>query len=147
MPFTVFEIDASANSCPQGDVLDLGPGDGQAALAAAGLLDLYFMYSIPGAEAKTLVKADGRVLWDDNVGGRDAGRVQDEQGMEEKGRAPEIARDKLREILLGAVVANCIKWDKKVSRVEPVDGGKYDLQFADGTSASGFDFVVGADGA
>jgi len=84
-----------------------------------------------------LVRADGTVAWDENGVNKIEGFSRNQ---------PEIDRTKLRDILIDAVQPESIKWGKKLDRVEP-EGKKYTLHFAGGEVVSGFDLVVGADGA
>jgi 2-polyprenyl-6-methoxyphenol hydroxylase-like FAD-dependent oxidoreductase len=110
----------------------------QLALKEANLLPAFQKSAIPGAEAMKLVKADGKVCWDEN----DSAKYGDGA---DRGR-PEIDRGVLRDILLDSIEEEHIKWGRKLASVEP-SGEKYDLHFADGVVETGFDLVVGADGA
>jgi 2-polyprenyl-6-methoxyphenol hydroxylase-like FAD-dependent oxidoreductase len=60
---------------------------------------------------------------------------------------PEIDREKLKEILIGALREENVRWGRKLKKVVEVREGKFDLHFADGEVERGFDLVVGADGA
>lgn len=86
-----------------------------------------------------LIKADGRVCWDEN----------DMKGMELHSRdRPEIDRSALRNILLDSLQPDTIQWNRKLIRVEPSNdhNNKYDLHFTSSIE-SGYDLVIGADGA
>lgn len=64
---------------------------------------------------------------------------------------PEIDRVLLRAMLLDSLVPGSVQWGMKLSRVEQVQGADnertYDLHFTNGHVATGFDIIVGADGA
>lgn len=138
MPCTVYELDQDRFSRNQGGIIDLHAETGQLALREAGLLEDFQKHSLPGADAMKLVKSDGRVLWDENLASlADATQLRDR---------PEIDRSRLRDLLLDSLQPESIVWNKKLLRVEATGDSKYDLHFVDG-SETGFDLVVGADGA
>ena len=89
-----------------------------------------------------VVKMDGEVLWDGN--GPDAKVLREEDKFN---RRPEIDREKLKEILIGALKPENIRWGRKLKEVVEVEEGMFDLHFVDGIVEKGFDLVVGADGA
>ena len=138
MPCTVYELDQDRFSRNQGGMIDLHAETGQLALRDAGLLDGFQKHSLPGADAMKLVKSDGRVLWDENLASQ-----SDTTQLRNR---PEIDRSKLRNLLLDSLRPESIVWNKKLIRVEATDDSKYNLHFTDG-SETGFDLVVGADGA
>ncbi|KAG9241496.1 hypothetical protein BJ878DRAFT_520509 [Calycina marina] len=51
----------------QGGIIDLHPKLGQLALKQAVLLEAYHKNSLPGGEASKIMKANGRVFWDDKA--------------------------------------------------------------------------------
>ena len=120
--------------------MDLHRELGQLALREAGLSEEFQKHSLPAAEAMKLVKSDGRVCWDEND--------MNTSGIDHSRDRPEIDRSKLRDILLDSIQPGSVQWNKKLVRVEPVEGPnvQYDLHFTDSVEA-GFDLVVGADGA
>ncbi|GIE78010.1 monooxygenase [Actinoplanes philippinensis] len=129
---TVYEADASADARPQGGQLDLHEYNGQRALADAGLTDEFRAIIHPGGEATHVLDRHGNVLLDepdDGAGGR-----------------PEVLRGDLRRILLASLPAGTIRWGHKVTRVEPLGGGRHELTFAHGPTVT-TDLLVGADGA
>jgi 2-polyprenyl-6-methoxyphenol hydroxylase-like FAD-dependent oxidoreductase len=138
---TVYEAEVSRDVRNQGGTLDLHPKSGQRALQEAGLIEEFKKYSRAEGECMKLINPDGSVLWDENEMGNSR--------PEEYADRPEIDRIRLRDILLDSIQPNAIKWDRKLARVEahPRSKEKYNLHFADGTSETGFDLVVGADGA
>jgi 2-polyprenyl-6-methoxyphenol hydroxylase-like FAD-dependent oxidoreductase len=124
---TVFEAETSRHVRSQGGTLDLHPRSGQAALSEAGLLD----------EFKRVVRYEGQDMVIADKHGKRHVKVFDV----EHGR-PEIDRVELRRMLLDSVPEDMIQWGKRVKSVEV---GK--IAFEDGTTAEGFDLIVGADGA
>ncbi|KAF5311284.1 hypothetical protein D9611_012632 [Ephemerocybe angulata] len=134
---TVFELDASRFARSQGGTLDIHKDSGRLALEEASLLDEFKKHMRVDATELYVRDKTGAVLMHDT-----------EEGEEDPAR-PEIDRARLRDILLDALEPETIKWGKKVSSVSYTDGEggrKFSLDFADGTSAGGFDILVGADG-
>lgn len=162
IPVTIFELDANAENRDQGGSLDLHPTTGQAALHAAGLMKEFRKFARPEGDCKKLIRYDGKILWDENpqVPDENTSQTKAANGNQEAefeesedvidGR-PEIDRVKLRAILVDSLEPGTIQWAKKLVKIEPtVTGSKksgYDLHFADGAVETGFDLVVGADGA
>lgn len=147
IPCTIYELEASRHERNQGGTLDLHPRAGQAALKAAGLFEEFLKYSRPEGEAMKLIKPDGSVLWDDNATVTSQAAQKELEG---EGRdRPEIDRVKLRDILLDSLDEGTVKWGKKVMRVEPDPSaqGKHTIVFADFTTETSIDLLVGADGA
>ncbi|KAG0647336.1 Tetracycline resistance [Hyphodiscus hymeniophilus] len=138
---TIYEAEISREVRNQGGTLDLHPRAGQRALKEAGLIEKFRKYSRPEGMCTKLIKYDGSVLWDENEMGNSR--------PDEFADRPEIDRIRLRDILLDSIPPNSIKWNQKLSRVEadPRSKDHYNLHFADGTMETGFDLVVGADGA
>ena len=62
-------------------------------------------------------------------------------------RKPEIDREKLKEVLLGGVRGENIRWGMKLREAVEVREGRLDLHFVGGEVVGGFDLVIGADGA
>ncbi|MBR0344855.1 MAG: FAD-dependent monooxygenase, partial [Rudaea sp.] len=129
---TIYEADPSARTRTQGGQLDIHEHDGQAALAAAGLIDEFRAIIHAGGEATRVLDRHGKVVFeqaDDGTGGR-----------------PEVLRGDLRRILLASLPAQTVQWGKKLSAVTALGGGEYMLNFTDGSSATSR-VLVGADGA
>lgn len=141
IPCTVYEAEVSRDVRNQGGTLDLHPKAGQRALQEAGLIEEFRKYSRPEGEAMKLINYDGSVLWDEN----EMGNTRPEEFADR----PEIDRIRLRDILLDSIPPNTMQWNRKLARVEadPRNKEKYNLHFADGSAETGFDLVVGADGA
>ena len=137
--YVVFERDESAVPGPgqQGGTLDLHETTGQMALKRARLFDEF---------------RDHLARWDASCI-----HVCDQNGKtfirHSSGTRPEIDRIQLRQLLLSSIPAERISWGKSVGHVErpntevtKANGNGCTIHFKDGTSASGFDLIVGADG-
>lgn len=149
VPVTVFERDVSPSARPPGGTLDLHPGTGQAALAAAGLTDAFRALSRPEGEEVRVSGADGRVL------------VHHEPTPGVAAR-PEIDRGDLRTLLLDSLAGDTVRWGHALTGIVPGADGRSRLVFAGPENGAGagtatetgagaeddaFDLVVGADGA
>lgn len=132
----IFEGEGSLNFRSQGGTLDLHVKTGQAALRAGGLFDEFLKYARYDGEAMKF--ADKNLLVYVSQG-------QSKPGKSSTGR-PEIDRPKLRQILYDSLSPGTVKWNRKLQRVEEGPSG-LTLHFADGSTASNFDLLVGADGA
>ncbi|KAJ8469789.1 hypothetical protein ONZ51_g8755 [Trametes cubensis] len=146
IPATLYEREATRNSRAHlGSMLDLEWDSGQRALRENGLEADFVKHSRAGAGEETRIcgkdgvpllhiKPERHVPADDN-----------EYGIDLKNARPEIDRRVLRELLLGAVPADAIKWGYALTSVRPLPGGQHELTFSNGHTAVA-DFVVGADG-
>ncbi|KAI1097794.1 FAD/NAD(P)-binding domain-containing protein [Jackrogersella minutella] len=132
---TVFERESSATARAQGGTLDVHGETGQRAIVAAGLL----------AEFRGKARAEG-----------EATRLVRKDGTDEGRGRPEIDRRDLRDLLIKALPADCIRWGRGVAAVTPVPGTRrwgIDFVGRDCSSSSPdhergpYDLVVGADGA
>ncbi|KAK4199002.1 hypothetical protein QBC40DRAFT_177399 [Triangularia verruculosa] len=124
--------DSSAEDVPpRGGCLDLHHGSGQRALREAGVMEEFKKYGRYGdATIHRLYTHKGENLF--NFGeGRDA---------------PEIDRWALRKVLLTGIPKEKVHWKKAVASTIRDENGQIVLNFADGTTATGFRLVVGADG-
>jgi len=129
---TIFDLEPSATARSQGGMLDIHEENGQRALRAAGLFDGFREIIHAGGQAMRLLGTDGTVHLDeadDGTGGR-----------------PEVDRGDLRTLLLGSLPENTIQWGRKVTEARPLDGGGYEVVFADGATIT-TDLLIGADGA
>jgi 2-polyprenyl-6-methoxyphenol hydroxylase-like FAD-dependent oxidoreductase len=129
---TVYEAEASAAARAQGGMLDIHEENGQLALKAAGLFETFLELIHPGGQQARVLDKDGNVLLDhpdDGTGGR-----------------PEVPRGELRRILLESLPADTVQWGKKFKAAAPLDDGRHELTFADGSTAT-TEVLVGADGA
>ncbi|MER7768725.1 NAD(P)/FAD-dependent oxidoreductase [Kitasatospora sp. NPDC096140] len=128
----VFDLEASAEARTQGGMLDIHEDSGQQALRAAGLHDDFLKIIHPGGQALRLLGPDGTVHVaeeDDATGGR-----------------PEVDRGDLRDLLLNSLPDGTVHWGRKATGARPLDGGRHEVSFADGTTLT-TDLLVGADGA
>lgn len=124
---TVFEGESSPNVRTQGGSLDLHPQSGQRALREAGLFDHFQQHA--RYEGEDFVLADKTGKHHVQILDADTGR-------------PEIDRIVLRQMLLSSLPPSIIRWGKRASRVSVGS-----VEFEDGSVESGFDLIVGADGA
>ncbi|KAG8727822.1 hypothetical protein FRC12_022195, partial [Ceratobasidium sp. 428] len=132
----VFERDPSPDARPQGGTLDLHEHTGQQAIRDAGLWDEFRKHArYDGQEAKILTK-EGKILM------QERGSKEGEQNTR-----PEIDRFDLRSILLQSIGPDVVRWGRVLESVEPGDDGTYSLRFKNGDLESGYNLVVGADGA
>ncbi|KAB8277276.1 hypothetical protein BDV30DRAFT_235072 [Aspergillus minisclerotigenes] len=139
--YVIYERDELATPGPwqQGGTLDLHGPSGQLALKRAGLLDKF---------SKDLARWEASGLH--IVDSRGATVIQVGEGSDR----PEIDRLQLRQLLLDSVPAHKMRWGHAVSTVErntdspraTGDNGCI-IRFVNGTSATGFRLIVGADGA
>ena len=130
---TIFESESSIDFRSQGGTLDLHEKTGQAALKAGGLFDEFLKYARYDGEAMKI--CDKKLICYINMSGS-------KQGSRGSGR-PEIDRPKLREILYNSLAEGTVVWSHRLVRVDE----DLNLHFADGKMESGFDLIVGADGA
>lgn len=139
IPFSIFE--SSTELRTQGGTLDLHPHTGQLALKEAGLWDEFKKHARPEGDVMKLLSLEGEVLWDEN--GMDKHAVKEEQKFD--GR-PEIDRTALLHMLFNNLTPGQVQFGRKLTQVVACEA-KYDLHFANGSKESGFDLVVGGDGA
>jgi len=128
---TVFESDAGPEARIQGGSLDLHTDSGLAALEVAGLMTAFARVARPEDQGVRLYDRSGVRVFDD---GEDA----------HEGR-PEIDRGQLRALLLGALPLECIQWDARIQKIEPLVDERFRLHTRQG-AAGDFDLVVGAEG-
>ncbi|MGW1128015.1 FAD-dependent oxidoreductase [Streptomyces sp. NPDC002526] len=132
IPATVYEADASPAARTQGGQLDIHPGSGQLALAAAGLTEAFRSIIHGGADAARILDQDGELLL--NIPGDD-GETR-----------PEVLRGDLRGILLDSLPEDTVRWGAKVAGVRSLGDGRHEVSFADGSTVVSA-LLVGADGA
>ena len=133
VPVTVFEGESSPQMRTQGSSLDLHEKDGLRAVKEMGLWSEFLKYArfdgeafvIADKELKRYVEMEGTT------------------GEEDSRGRPEIDRARLRELLLESLPEGMVQWGKRVKNVDE----DLTLHFTDGSTAGGFDLLVGADGA
>ncbi|MGY6653022.1 FAD-dependent oxidoreductase [Amycolatopsis sp. TRM77291] len=128
----VFDLDASPSARTQGGMLDIHVESGQAALRAAGLHDEFRAIVHPGGEALRIL--DRHAV------------VHHEESDEGDGGRPEVARGDLRDLLLGSLPEDTVRWGAKVTGARALGGGRHEVVLADGTAFT-TDLLIGADGA
>lgn len=128
--FVVYERNAAGDEEAQGGSLDLHASTGQMVMKQADLTDEFEKHARREGSAAVLFDMSGNKLLD-------FGSETD---------APEIDRVHLRRLLADSVMAEKIHWGKTVTALDRDDRGEVIVSFADGTTASGFKLVVGADG-
>ncbi|CAK7564499.1 MAG: hypothetical protein SEPTF4163_002393 [Sporothrix epigloea] len=137
----VYEREASPNYRSQGGTLDLHTATGLSALKEAELWDKFLEHA----------RYDGEymLVCDKNLNSffSKGNEPTSEKGF--MGQRPEIDRSALRQMLAESLPAGMIRWDAHVKEVTNANsaGNGATITFADGTTASGYDLVVGADGA
>ncbi|MDG6109904.1 FAD-dependent monooxygenase [Dactylosporangium aurantiacum] len=132
IPATVFDLEAGRHVRTQGGMLDIHHDSGQVALHAADLAAGFEAIIHPGGQAMRLLYPDASVALeekDDGAGGR-----------------PEVDRGELRDLLLDSLPDGTVRWGAKATGFRPLDGGRHEVAFADGTVVT-TDLLVGADGA
>lgn len=129
--YVVYERDAKDSPHRTGGSLDIHPRTGQEALRQAGLLQQFLKHARYEDTTVTLADKTGKRLA--RVGSEDT--------------SPEIDRASLRQLLLDAIPGHKIRWGHALRETVLDGNGRPLLQFADGSTASGFDLIVGADGA
>jgi 2-polyprenyl-6-methoxyphenol hydroxylase-like FAD-dependent oxidoreductase len=132
IPATIYEAEPSAEARMQGGQLDIHEHDGQAALAAAGLIGEFRAIVHEGGQASRLLDRHGRVLLEEPDDGT--------------GKRPEVLRGDLRRILLDSLPPETVRWGKKLSGVGALGEGRHELIFADSSTITS-QLLVGADGA
>ena len=133
--FIIFERDESATAAAagRGGTLDIHTDSGQVALQEAGLLDQF----------KSIARYDATVKIAD-AKGKIYVSVEEEDSDSAK---PEIDRKDLRALLLSSIPEDKVRWGFRVQRVQKETDESMSVHFADGRIESGFQLVVGADGA
>ncbi|CAI7583730.1 unnamed protein product [Penicillium glandicola] len=138
--YVVFERDQSPTPGPnqQGGTLDLHADSGQEALKRAGLFDKF---------GNELARWDAACIHMLDSTGKTIANFSD------VGNRPEIDRFQLRQLLLESIPQHKIRWGHGVKSVErresnekTVDDNGCIIHFTNGSSATGFRLVVGADG-
>jgi 2-polyprenyl-6-methoxyphenol hydroxylase-like FAD-dependent oxidoreductase len=130
----VYEREASRSARSQGGMLDLHPESGQRALAEAGLAGRFRSAARPEGEEHRILDPAGRTL------------VHHKPRPGSFSGRPEIDRSTLRELLLGSLPADTVRWRHRLVAAAPRPEGGLALTF-DGGHSAGCDILIGADGA
>ncbi|KAF8605091.1 FAD dependent oxidoreductase [Ceratobasidium sp. AG-I] len=139
IPTSVYERDPSPDYRPQGGTLDLHLHSGQQAIRQAGLWDEFLKHARYDAQELKILTKTGEVVFHRE-------KNPDASDNSEHSR-PEIDRTALRDMLLEAFGVDNVAWDHTLASVQPAADEKYNLHFKSGKVETGFDLVVGADGA
>jgi 2-polyprenyl-6-methoxyphenol hydroxylase-like FAD-dependent oxidoreductase len=135
IPCLIFEAEPSPNYRSQGGTLDLRSSTGLAAIRAAGLYPEFC--KLARYDGESLLITDKKLTtWVK----RSPGKEGQSKGVQE---APEIDRKVLRRMLFESLPPDVVRWGHKLVRVDE----DLSLHFGDGSVESGFDLIVGADGA
>ncbi|KAK4066281.1 uncharacterized protein Triagg1_8113 [Trichoderma aggressivum f. europaeum] len=129
--YVVYERDESDSSNRRGGSLDIHAETGQLALKEAGLFYEFKKHARYEDTSFTIANQQGERVF------------QTGQGRD----APEIDRILLRQILLDSIPKEKVRWNHVLKSVTLEQDGHHILQFTNGSSASGFRLVIGADGA
>ncbi|KAF9695520.1 hypothetical protein EKO04_006418 [Ascochyta lentis] len=136
---TIFEGETSINYRSQGGTLDLRSTTGLAAVKAAGLWEQFQQHARYDGES-LLVTDKTLTTWVR----RKPGNKDNHSKLQE---APEIDRAVLRKMLVESLPADCVRWGWKLASVRETNSSGLELCFTNGEVVSGFDLIVGADGA
>ncbi|KAN0122828.1 FAD/NAD(P)-binding domain containing protein [Hyaloscypha variabilis] len=139
IPYIVYEAEEHLTSRKQGGPVNVHYETGERVLRALGLFEKYktSTYS-SGCEVNSIGDRHGKLLLHHSEDGGNSYPGSD---------APLVDRVELRRLLLGAIPANTVHWGSKVKTILVVEDNTYDLTFSNGSSATGFHLIVGADGA
>lgn len=127
----IYEAEVSPRARLQGGMLDIHEHNGQLALKAAGLYDEFCTMIHPGGQATRVLDQHANVLLD----------IEDDG----TGSRPEVARGRLRQMLIDSLPAGMIRWGYKLTTASSVDG-LHSLTFGNGETIV-TDLLIGADGA
>ncbi|UKZ82794.1 hypothetical protein TrVFT333_010592 [Trichoderma virens FT-333] len=129
--YVVYERDESDDSNRRGGSLDIHAETGQLALKEAGLFNEFKKHARYEDTSFAIANQQGERVFQ-------IGQARD---------APEIDRVLLRQILLDSIPKEKVRWNHVLKSVTLEQDGQHILQFTNGSSASGFKLVIGADGA
>lgn len=132
-PVQVFEQERSREQRTQGGSLDLHDDGGQVALKNAGLLEAFRAIARHEDQETRNVDPWSGVPMDSFQPDGDTDR-------------PEIDRGVLRDLLLSALPATVVSWNRRLSDIERADDGRWQLLFESGEETTA-NIVIGADGA
>lgn len=140
--YVVYERDESSMVFSRGGgSLDIHPENGQRALREANLYEAFLKHARYDDEQFSLFDPHGK-YW-----GEFGGEQEESSEPPKDGGRPEIDRLALRQILLDSIPKDKIQWGAGLKTASLDKDGKPVLEFANGSIESGFDLVVGTDGA
>lgn len=136
---TIFEREPHLHDRDQGGTLDLHEETGLAAIRACGLANSPEFAAIARHDGDSIILSDKKMTrWIDLNSSADGGWFS--QGK------PEVDRLALRRLLIQNLPADTIRWNKHVVKIQAEPDSTWSLAFTDGSNATDFDLVVGADG-
>lgn len=139
---TIFEAEESIDYRSQGGTLDLRTDTGLAAIREAGLWDEFHKYARYDGESMLLTDKN-LVTWL-----RRNPRKSSTDKATTLQEGPEIDRKDLRRILMESLPPGMVHWGHKLASVrETTSTGGLELAFVNGETRSGFDLIVGCEGA
>lgn len=134
---TIFESERSIDYRSQGGTLDLRRRTGLQAMKDAGLWDEFQKHARYDGESLIICDKNQKTWL------KRAGRDDDAKNTSTSLEAPEIDRAVLREMLVKSLPEGCINWGYKLKTIED----DLSLVFENGEIRSGYDLIVGAEGA
>lgn len=132
---TIYESDSSPNFRSQGGTLDLHPKNGLAAIREAQLEGEFREYARYDGDYYLMCDKDLKTLL--SFGPSGSGNLE----------RPEIDRSDLRKLLAESLPEGTIEWGRRLAHLDSDGNDKKTLVFKDGITVTGFDLVVGAEGA
>jgi 2-polyprenyl-6-methoxyphenol hydroxylase-like FAD-dependent oxidoreductase len=135
IPYAIFEGEESVDYRSQGGTLDLRTHTGLQAVKEAGLFSEFQKHARYDGES-LLICDKNRRAWV-----KRSPRESGEKSLLTE--APEIDRAALRRILMESLPDGVVKWGMRLKDVGP----DLSLHFDNGAVESGFDLIVGVDGA
>ena len=144
---TIFESEPSPNYRSQGGTLDLHTDTGLGAIKEAGLWEEFSKHARYDGESLLMTDKNLKPFYQVKPSAS-----PEKRGGHLGGQRPEIDRAALRQMLIESLPADMIAWGHRLKEVVPGEdprSTKLIFTLADGstTTASGFDLIVGADGA
>lgn len=141
LPFTLFELrpqPAEADFEKPAGSLDLHEGSGLAAIRELNLFDKFSSLTGDCSQALKIADKKGSVLF---------AETDDDDSSLGRQERPEIARNKLNQLLLSQLPPSAIRWQHKLMSADHT-GGAREVKLDFGRNGvQTFDLIIGADGA
>ena len=134
---TIYERDFSQDARVQGAIVDLHFDSGLKVMEAAGLMNAFKEYYMPGADKYRMLDKNGDILVDEHSQASDA-------GFGDEHFRPEIDRGALRDMLIGALLPDTVVWNSQFEGMELLND-VWQIRFKNGSTAAA-DIVIGAEG-
>ena len=143
IPFTIFELRSKPTAKdlqkPTGS-LDLHEGSGLAAIRKLGLFDKFRTMNNDCSQVLKLADKAGTIVH--NEGGNEGSVASEDR--------PEIARNKLNQLLYEQLPPSAVHWEHKLISAKQTSDNRQpevELDFGSSRGEKAFDLVIGADGA